>query len=173
MKNLPKSPLAFVACVALVLSGCGRDTRRAPASNAQSTAKSSPADSRSEAAKRPYYRYSVVPGGVHSPQEARERAAGDPVVNRHYEGIDMSRLRPRVNEDDRDVYVSYRVGNEVYWTKKPVRLRRNEVVLTDGNEEIRTRCGNRISLIPMGPIHPDAEPNADVFDTKVEKADAA
>ena len=47
------------------------------------------------------------------------------------------------------------------------------MVLTDGEHEIRTRCGNRIADTPQGPVNAAVEPQADVFETKVQQADAA
>ena len=42
-------------------------------------------------------------------------------------------------------HVSYRLGDKIYWTKKPVQLPKNEPVMTDGRTSIRERCGNLIS----------------------------
>jgi hypothetical protein len=162
----------MVVSAALVLVGCRQDAAKPAAQTSRKkTVAVAKADPRTAPAQRPYYRYSVVPGGVYSPKEAAQETSRDRVVADHYADVDLENLRPQVNERDRDVYVSYRVGNEIYWTKKPVRLKRNELVLTDGYEEIRTRCGNRISDVARGPVHPDLEPNTDVYDTKVDKAD--
>ncbi|MFM7738894.1 MAG: hypothetical protein ACKO9H_05785, partial [Planctomycetota bacterium] len=34
--------------------------------------------------------YSVAPGGTYSGEQARRRAAADPVVGEHYRGIDLN-----------------------------------------------------------------------------------
>ncbi len=49
------------------------------------------------------------------------------------------------------VYVSYRIGNKVFWTKHKLALRKGEAMLSDGTNMARTRCGNRISVLPVRP----------------------
>jgi PEP-CTERM motif-containing protein len=61
------------------------------------------------------------------------------------------------------VFVSYRVGNRIYWTKNKTLVPRGEMLITDGTHFARTRCGNRISERPMGPVSP-AEPTAKTLD---------
>jgi len=159
--------------LALYATGCNNKTAvRMESAEAAPTktavAEAAPVDE----ASRPYYRYSVVAGGVYSKAEVAQRMEEDSVVRAHYQEVATGELRPRVNGRDRRVYVSYRVGPNVYWTKNPVLLKQNEMVLTDGENEIRTRCGNRISEDPREPVNAAVEPHEDVFDTKVQKADA-
>ena len=59
--------------------------------------------------------------------------------------------------------MSYRIGDTIYWTKKPLRLRRGEAILTDGVTEIRARCGNCLSLEPLLPTS-DEEPEPYEFE---------
>ena len=104
--------------------------------------------------KRPAYPYSVVPGGVYSAEEFSHAAARDSVVAAHYLVIDGSRLRATNLGSSRSAYVSYRVNNAVYWTKRPVNLPKGERVLSDGESLVRARCGNRISAFPRLPVLP-------------------
>jgi hypothetical protein len=60
-------------------------------------------------------------------------------------------------------HVSYRLGDKVYWTKKPVQLPANEPVMTDGTTTIRERCGNLISMEPLAPAS-EEEPPLPSFD---------
>jgi hypothetical protein len=94
---------------------------------------------------RPVYRHSVVPGGVHSATDVDRVIRLDPVVRAHYNGLDVSSLRVVTVTEPRMAYVSYRVGDQVYWTDRQVRLEAGEQLLTDGTVEIRARCGNLVS----------------------------
>jgi hypothetical protein len=126
-----------------------------------------PAAPAAVASDRPVYRYSVVPGGTHSPDELRTAIRRDAVVAAHYERLDQSRLRMEVVPSDRYVHVSYRKGDRVLWTAKKVLLRKGETILTDGTTEIRTRCGNCISEQPAGPTSSE-EPDSVEFDRLVD-----
>ena len=77
---------------------------------------------------RPLYSYSVIPGGVHSAQELKYAIAHDAVVAEHYADFDIAKARIVRLQRTRTAYVSYRLGDRIYWTKK--RLRRRESSLT-------------------------------------------
>lgn len=98
---------------------------------------------------RPLYPFSVIPGGVENRRELKNAIANDPVVAKHYEGFDVRKAKIISLDRDRIVYVSYRMGNDVFWTKRPIKLHKGEMVITDGKNEARTRCGNRISQSPQ------------------------
>ena len=95
--------------------------------------------------------------------ELRRAITADPVVAAHYAKLDRSRIRTEIVPRDRFVHVSYRKGNQVFWTKKKVLLRRGETILTDGTTQIRARCGNCISEEPLAPTAAD-EPDVVEFD---------
>ena len=97
------------------------------------------------------YRYSVIPGGAFNERELRRAITADPVVAAHYTQLDQSRIRSEIVARDRFVHVSYRKGNQIFWTKKKLLLRRGETILTDGTTQIRARCGNCISEEPLAP----------------------
>jgi hypothetical protein len=109
--------------------------------------------------KRPVYPYSVVPGGAYTPEEL-SAAMRDRVVAAHYAGLHASRVRPVVLERDRRAYVSFRMHNAVYWTRRPVKLAQGEHLLTDGENFVRARCGNRVSDIPRMPTTAEEPPEA-------------
>lgn len=129
-----------------------------------------PVSSGEKAGERPVYPYSVVPGGVYSGKEAKEAAKKDPVVKKHYteQGVDVDSLEATKLKSAKKGYVSYRVGDRIYWTKKKVDLAPGELVLTDGNEKIRGRCGNMISDKPKSPVSPIEPPEKDM-NTPAEK----
>ena len=112
---------------------------------------------------RPHYRHAVIPGGAYSGDELAAALREDAVVAAHYRSVDPSRVRTTVTPAARMAYVSYRIGNRVFWTRKPVRIPAGETLLTDGEIEIRARCGNAVSDIAREPVS-DVEPIAAELD---------
>jgi PEP-CTERM motif len=112
------------------------------------------------------YPYSVVPGGVKDPSELREVAARDYVVRRHYAHFDYNHARLVRATEAREVYLSYRIRDTVFWTRRKIRLHPGELLLTDGKITARARCGNQISE-DAKPEVSDEEPEVDVLDQPV------
>lgn len=115
---------------------------------------------------RPVYPYSVVPGGVRDARELKWAADHDPVVAAHYAGFDYDHARVVRLVLAGTAYVSYRIGNKVYWTRRRVTLKKGETVLTDGKITARTRCANRVEEAPQQAISA-SEPPALKFDEPV------
>jgi hypothetical protein len=115
--------------------------------------------------RRPVYAYSVIPGGVVSAKELVSALQRDAVAAAHYSDFRAQSAQVVRLPSARQVYVSYRVGNHVYWTSKKLTLAAGETVLSDGTHMARTRCGNRISEVP-GPSSP-AEPPKEALNTPV------
>ncbi|HEX8786842.1 MAG TPA: hypothetical protein VF793_11715, partial [Telluria sp.] len=113
------------------------------------------------------YPYSVVPGGVSGRAELMHVLQTDQVVAQHYAGLQVASTRVVTVSKPRAVYVSYRKGDQVYWTSKKMMLAQGETLLSDGSSEIRTRCGNRISDVPRLPVEA-AGPSAQVLDTAMD-----
>lgn len=105
--------------------------------------------------RRVVYPYSVIPGGISSALELHEAASHDTVVARHFSGFDYSRARIVRVSEPRKVYLSYRLGNQIYWTREPALLRVGETLLTDGSTTARTRCGNQVSVLPQARTSPE------------------
>ena len=101
---------------------------------------------------RRVYPYSVIPGGIESAADLRNSIARDPVVANHYKGFDVERARIVHLSEEHLLYVSYRFGARVFWLKKQLRVPRGETMVTDGEYMARTRCGNRVSETPSGPV---------------------
>jgi hypothetical protein len=112
------------------------------------------------AAARPVYRHSIVPGGAYSRDEVAGAMRKDKVVAAHYEDVDVDKLHATTVDAARAVYVSYRVGDKTFWTKDRVRLSPGETVLTDGDTEIRARCGNLLSDTAQQPVADEEPPLA-------------
>jgi hypothetical protein len=117
------------------------------------------------------YPYSVVPGGVEDPDDLRYAALRDYVVRGHYAGFDYGHAQLVRVETPREVYLSYRVRDSVYWTRRRVRLHIGELLLTDGKITARARCGNQISDIAKPEISKE-EPQEDVLDVPVAALEA-
>ena len=105
--------------------------------------------------RRLVYPYSVIPGGVTSADELRKIAAHDATVAAHYSDFDYSRARVIEVDRPRLVYLSYRVGGQVHWTRKQASLHPGEKLLTDGRITARTRCGNQVSILPQANTSPE------------------
>jgi PEP-CTERM motif len=118
---------------------------------------------------RPVYPYSVVPGGIRDVHELRLAAERDPVVASHYRGFDYDHARVVRLVLAQTVYVSYRIGNKVYWTRHRVSLKKGETVITDGRMTARTRCGNRVEEVPQQATS-SAEPPAEKFEEPIHPA---
>jgi hypothetical protein len=118
------------------------------------------------------YPYSVIPGGVKDSEDLRYAALRDYVVRRHYARFDFAHARLLRATEAREVYLSYRVRDAVYWTRRKVRLHPGELLLTDGKITARARCGNQISET-IQPEVSNEEPDVDVMDQPVLAVDAA
>lgn len=106
------------------------------------------------------YPYSVVRGGVANPEELKRAMEYDPVVSRHFKGFNYQRARVVQVSEKQAMYVSYRIGDRVYWTRRKVSLHPGETLITDGTIVARTRCGNRVAAVPMdagSPLEPTTE----------------
>jgi hypothetical protein len=113
--------------------------------------------------QRAVYRYSVVPGGVRTPQDLQEASDHDSVVAAHYSGFNFRRARVIRVKQAKLVYVSYRIGGQVLWSKKRLSLQVGETLITDGRTVARGRCGNQISTIER-PLTSPAEPSVEALD---------
>lgn len=102
--------------------------------------------------ERPLFPLSVIPRGVASAQELKTVLAHDPVATAHYAGFSVADSRVIKVDKARAVFVSYRFGNRIYWTRNRMWLKRGETLLSDGWSSARTRCGNRISDDAMLPV---------------------
>ena len=112
---------------------------------------------------RSFYPYSVIPGGAKTALELRNAVANDAVVRAHYADFKMAGTRVERLEKPQAFYVSYRIGSAIFWTKNQLMLPAGERVLTDGSNMARTRCGNRLSVVPVAPVS-DVEPSPEAME---------
>jgi hypothetical protein len=101
-----------------------------------------------------FYPYSVIPGGASSAGELRNAIANDSTVRAHYADFVVSSTRVERLKAPQAFYVSYRIGNNIFWTKSALTIPAGETILSDGNHLARTRCGNRLSAVPAAPVAP-------------------
>jgi hypothetical protein len=113
--------------------------------------------------RRVVYPYSVIPGGVQTAEDLRQVSDHDRIVGSHYAGFDFRNARIVELDQPKLVYLSYRMGDRVYWTAKRISLRKGEKLITDGRTTARTRCANQISESPQPAVSP-AEPPAARFE---------
>lgn len=119
---------------------------------------------------RPVYPYSVVPGGVQDARELKWVAEHDPIVAAHYAGFDYDHARVVRLVLARTAYVSYRIGNHVYWTRRRITLHKGEKVITDGKITARARCANRVEEVPQQATS-SSEPPVAKFEAPLRPAD--
>jgi hypothetical protein len=121
--------------------------------------------------KRRIYPYSIVPGGLADRKELVHAIVMDKVVAVHYAAFEADKATVETVRKPRAVYVSYRKGDKVYWTAKKLHLAEGETLLSDGKNEIRGRCGNRISDVPQQPVEARG-PSEEELDSSVAADDA-
>ncbi len=107
---------------------------------------------------RPVYPYSVVPGGVEDVKELKWVAEHDPVIAAHYAGFDYDHAQIVRLTLAETVFMSYRIGNHIYWTRHRLKLHQGEKVITDGRIVLRARCGNRVEKVPQQAASPNEPP---------------
>lgn len=157
--------LIALAPVLLALPFIGRDMEHHRASQQALApraigARGSAYESDVKLSSRPLYPYSVIPGGVESEQELKSAIQHDPVVADHYSDFDVAKAHLIRADHDQMEYVSYRMGDRVFWTNHQLRIHRGELLITDGKHEARTRCGNRLSdhaVQPTSAAQPSSE----------------
>ena len=118
---------------------------------------------------RPLYAYSVVPGGISDAKELKWVAEHDPVVAEHYAGFDYDHARVVEVTLARTAYVSYRIGNHIYWMRKRISLHKGEKLITDGRITARGRCGNQVAENPQAEVSP-AEPSPERMEKPMDGA---
>jgi hypothetical protein len=120
-------------------------------------------------AARPVVPFSVIPGGVRDPHELEASMVADRVVRAQYEHIRLRGLAVVRLERPTLMYASYRVGDQVYWTRHKLQLAEGELVLTDGVNTIRARCGNMLAReLPLQrQAEPPSDPPPEVFEAGI------
>lgn len=95
-------------------------------------------------AARKIFPFSIIPGGVYDPKELAQSLQLDPSLQEHYRDIRIENLVAVRTQAPMQAYVSFRYAGNICWTAKAQTIPRGELILTDGQHMIRSRCGNRI-----------------------------
>ncbi len=109
---------------------------------------------------RQVYPYSIIPGGIKTLADLKLAIAEDPVVAKQFQGFNFQHARLVQVAQKESMFVSYRIGKRVYWTRKKLPLHPGETLVTDGNITARTRCGKRVAAVPLdtgSPLEPPEE----------------
>jgi hypothetical protein len=114
--------------------------------------------------KRRIYPYSVIPGGVFSVVSLKNIVEHNPEIARHLKDFDVQRAKVVQVTEPRAVYVSYRIGPNIFWTTKRLMLAKGESLVTDGTRTLRGRCGNDVSDVRVDPTSVE-EPSISELDT--------
>ncbi len=114
-------------------------------------------------APRTIFPLSVIHGGAYSREELARARRNDSVVAAHYAGFGSAPQFQKLAHNTL-MYVSYRRGDQVYWSKIKHLVRQGETVISDGNCMARARCGNRLSATPQTPVAPK-EPGEEILNT--------
>ena len=112
------------------------------------------------------YPYSVVPGGIRNAESLRQASARDRAVARHFSHFDFDNAHLVRVTEPREVYVSYRIRDTIFWSRKRIRLHKGELLLTDGKIAARAKCGNQISETAKPEVS-DEEPEEAVMEEPV------
>lgn len=146
--------LAAIITLAVFGRPSGRSRHAALEPTVQPTLAPTVQNSKTKFVSRRLYPYSVIAGGVENQQELKYAVAHDPVVADHYADFNLAKAHVERLDQDELAYVSYRIGDHVFWTNKKLKLAKGETVITDGTNVARTRCGNRVSMLPLLPVSP-------------------
>jgi hypothetical protein len=109
------------------------------------------------------YPHSVIPGGVRSREELASVIGNDPVVANHYAHFAVEQAKIIQANETQFMHVAYRLQNKVFWTAKKIKIPKGESLITDGDQVARTRCGNRVSAVPLQPVS-EEEPTIETLD---------
>ena len=108
----------------------------------------------------------LIPGGITSVEEFLQRVAEDPTLNSFFGSCDVeATIQPL--PDDILVFIAFRRGQEIKWTRRPLLVHKGEYVLTFCGKTVLARCGNLISWTPMQPSE-DVPPS--LLETPVEES---
>jgi hypothetical protein len=107
----------------------------------------------------------LIPGGITSVEEFRQRVAEDSTLNSFFGSCDVGATFQPL-PDDILVFIAFRRGQEIKWTRRPLLVHKGEYVLTFCGKTVLARCGNLISWTPMQPSE-DMPPS--LLETPVEE----
>jgi hypothetical protein len=105
-----------------------------------------PADAGSESAGE--YLGLCRKNSINSVQDFRRTVRNDAVLSAHFSGFNWEQAK--IGKQDKEIwsFVSYRKGDDIRRTSKPVRLPKGDRYVTDGVTVVRTYCCNDYVVAP-------------------------
>lgn len=106
--------------------------------------------SKAELKPRVNYNLSLVRGGVTSIEDFKRAIQDDDVLFARFSGFDWEHAQI-VSLPTMKVFVAFRRGDKILWTRRQVTIAEGTYAITDGHQTILMRCGNLISYSPQFP----------------------
>jgi PDZ domain len=107
----------------------------------------------------------LIPGGITSVQEFRQRISEDPTLHSFFGSCDADATIQPLPADIL-VFVAFRRSDEIKWTRRPLLVHKGEYVLTYCGKTVLARCGN---LISWNPAQPSEDVPPSLLETPVEE----
>ena len=107
----------------------------------------------------------LIPGGINSVEDFVKRVAADPTLSSFFGSCNVNATIQPLPQDIL-VFIAFRRGQEIKWTRRPLLVHKGEYVLTFCGKTVLARCGNLISWSPMQPSE-DVPPS--LLETPVEE----
>jgi hypothetical protein len=96
-------------------------------------------------------KFALLRGGFTSVDEFVERVKEDPILHSFYgDCVDRNASMHPLPEDV-TVFSTFRKGNQIKWSQKPLLVHKGEYVMTFCGKTILARCGNLVSMSAMQP----------------------
>jgi hypothetical protein len=94
------------------------------------------------------YRGLCKKNSIHSVADFQRTVRNDPVLSRHFSGFDWDAAKLGYQDKAIWTFVSYRRGDDINRTTRPVRLAKGDQYITDGSRTLRTFCCNDYVIAP-------------------------
>jgi len=79
----------------------------------------------------------------------------DAVLAKYYANFNFANAKLGINNQETMAYVAHRSGDIIKKTKKPIKLPKGDIVISDGTTVVRAFCCNDIELPPPSAGNPD------------------
>ena len=93
----------------------------------------------------------LIRGGFTSPEQFYQHVQADPVLRSFYGSCTDSQATLKPLSDDILVFSTFRRGDTIKWSRRPLLVHAGEYVYTFCGKTVLARCGNLVSWSPMQP----------------------
>lgn len=98
----------------------------------------------------PHYNLAVIKDGLTSIEDFKRHVQDDAILYSRFANFDWASARI-IQLPAMRVFVSFRRGNQIFWTKGLRTVESGAWAITDGHTTVLMRCGNEISFVPERP----------------------